>query len=111
MIHELSIPLPVVTPKGKALAFFLIDYSIEHHLMWVCFQDDTGECWTVPNPEIRIQNNPTVGRQVVSAAEPLSKTSQEQSQPLRSRQPPPLPPSVEAVFRNQSDRPPLSIRE
>lgn len=64
MIHELSVPLPVSTPKGKALAYFLLDYSVDHHLFWICFIDDTGECWTFSNPEIRIQNNPTLGRMV-----------------------------------------------
>jgi hypothetical protein len=55
-------PLPLETPKGKAMAHFIIDYGIEHHLMFVCFQDETGECWTWQNPEIRIQKNATVGR-------------------------------------------------
>ena len=27
----------------RALAHFLIDYGPEHDLMWVCFQDDSGE--------------------------------------------------------------------
>lgn len=61
-ITQLNPPIPIVTPKGKALAHFLIDYGIEHHLMWVCFQDDTGECWTWSNPEIRAQKNISYGR-------------------------------------------------
>ena len=44
------------------MAHFLLDYGEEHHLFWICFQDDTGECWTWSNPEIKIQNNPTIGR-------------------------------------------------
>jgi hypothetical protein len=59
MMIELSTPLPLLTPKGKAFCHFLIDYGFEHHLMWVCFQDDTGECWTWPNHQIRVQSNPT----------------------------------------------------
>jgi len=55
-------PLPLITPKGNALAHFLIDYGFEHHLYWVCFQDDTGECWTWCNKDIRAQNNITAGR-------------------------------------------------
>lgn len=62
MIHELRIPLPVVTPKGSGLAYFLLDYHLEHHLFWICFLDETGECWTFSNPDIRIQNNPSIGR-------------------------------------------------
>jgi hypothetical protein len=59
---RLDPPIPVVTPKGKAWAHVLIDYSQEHHLIWVCFQDDTGECWSWQNKDIRIQPNPTLGR-------------------------------------------------
>lgn len=64
MILELNEPLPILTPLGKAMAYFLIDYGLDHHLMWVCFQDETGECWTWSNPDIRIQNNQTIGRNV-----------------------------------------------
>jgi hypothetical protein len=58
---RLNPPIPVITPKGKAWAHVLIDYSQEHHLVWVCFQD-TGECWSWQNKDIRIQPNPTLGR-------------------------------------------------
>lgn len=59
---QLNPPLPVDTPKGSALAHVLIDYGIEHNLMWVCFVDSTGECWTWPNNQIRAQKNITLGR-------------------------------------------------
>jgi len=55
-------PLPLDTPKGKAMAHFLIDYGFEHHLMWVCFQDETGECWTWNNTQICLQTNISAGR-------------------------------------------------
>lgn len=57
MIIQLDPTIPMDTPKGPAKAHFLIDYGQEHHLLWVCFQDDTGECWTWPNPQIRLQEN------------------------------------------------------
>ena len=57
MITQLDPPLPMETPKGPALAHFLIDYRPESHLMWVCFLDENGQCWTVPNPEVRMQKN------------------------------------------------------
>lgn len=44
------------------MAHFLIDYGLEHDLYWVCFQDDTGECWTWNNKDIRAQENITAGR-------------------------------------------------
>lgn len=61
MMLQLDPPLPVETPKGKALAHVMIDPGVEHDLLWVCFQDD-GECWTWRNPEIRAQKNITMGR-------------------------------------------------
>lgn len=62
MMLQLDPPIPVVTPKGKALAHVLLDYGAEHHLLWVCFQDETGECWSWGNRDIRAQQNPTMGR-------------------------------------------------
>jgi len=61
MILQLNPPIPVATPKGKALAQLVIDYGPEHDLLWVCFQD-SGECWTFNNSMIRAQTNVTMGR-------------------------------------------------
>lgn len=66
MILQLNPPIPVVTPKGKALAHAIIDYGIEHDTQWLCFQDSNGECWTWPNPKIRAQINITHGRDYIS---------------------------------------------
>ena len=62
MLTQLNPPLPMSTPKGDGLAHFVIDYGPESHLMWVVFLDASGECWTVPNPEIRLKANWTMGR-------------------------------------------------
>ena len=68
MIIQLNPPLPLSTPKGPALAHFLIDYGPEHHLQWVVALDkpgitgDVGECWQFENPHIRFQTNFTMGR-------------------------------------------------
>ena len=62
MILQLDPPLPMQTPRGKALAHFMIDYSPEHHIYWVCFGDD-GEIWTWPNPKVRAPKNITMGRE------------------------------------------------
>lgn len=62
MILQLNPPLPLDTPKGSALAHFLLDYGVEHNLMWVCFVDATGECWTFDNKDVRAQKNITLGR-------------------------------------------------
>ena len=52
---QLNPQIPVFTPKGKGWAFFVIDRSQEHDLEWVVFLDNTGECWTFRNSEVRIQ--------------------------------------------------------
>lgn len=59
---QLSPPIPIDTPKGKGLAHVLIDYGIEFDLMWVCFIDETRECWTFGNREVRARPNETTGR-------------------------------------------------
>lgn len=61
-IVQLNPTIPVSTPKGNGLAWFLLDYSEEHHIMWIVAIDDTGEIWTFPNPEIRAIKNITMGR-------------------------------------------------
>ena len=66
MITRLDPPMPIMTPKGRGLAHFLIDYGPEHDLMWVCFQDDTGECWTWENAHIRARVNQTLSRNQIS---------------------------------------------
>lgn len=62
MLTQLNPPLPMETPKGRGLAHFVIDYGPEANLLWVVFMDADGACWTVPNPEIRMTANWTMGR-------------------------------------------------
>jgi hypothetical protein len=50
------------TPKGDGWAFFMIERSQEHHIEWVVFLDNSGQCWTFQNPEVRMQNNYTMNR-------------------------------------------------
>ena len=66
MIIQLNPPIPLNTTRGKALANFLIDNGPEFDLQWVCFLDDSGECWTFGNPMIRAQKNITQGRDYIS---------------------------------------------
>ncbi len=63
MITQLNPPIPLDTPKGAAIAHFLIDYGPESNLLWVCFQDDSRECWTWSNSDVRAQKNITLGRE------------------------------------------------
>lgn len=60
---QLDPPIPVfVVDRGPGLAHLVIDYGPEAHLMWVVFLDSDGSCWTVPNPQVRAQWNPSLGR-------------------------------------------------
>jgi len=63
---QLNPPIPVVTPKGKALAYGWIDNGIEHDLQWICCQDSTGEWWTWRNQLVRAQINITLDRDYIS---------------------------------------------
>ena len=62
MILQLNPALPLKTPRGKALAHFVIDYGIEHDLLWVCFESD-GQIWTWSNKDVRADVNLTIGRE------------------------------------------------
>lgn len=59
---QLDPPLPLITPKGKGWAHLVIDYGPEFDLIWVVFIDESGECWSFRNSEVRIQPNITIGR-------------------------------------------------
>lgn len=65
-ITRIDPPIPLMTPKGRGIAHFIIDYGMENDLMWIVFQDDTGECWTWENSQIRARVNQTIGRIKVS---------------------------------------------
>ena len=65
MMIQLNPPMPLLTPKGEALCHFLIDEGVEHNLMWVCFLNENGQCWTFQNPEIRASKNITMHRYFV----------------------------------------------
>ena len=67
MLQQLNPPLPMTTPRGPGLAHFVIDYGPEGHLLWVVFMDEDGACWSVPNPEIRMASNWSLGRRPKSA--------------------------------------------
>ncbi len=62
MLVQLNPPLPLETSKGAGWAHFVIDYGPEAALLWVVFMDADGACWTVPNAEVRMSFNWTMGR-------------------------------------------------
>jgi hypothetical protein len=56
-----TIPIIRMLDKMNGYAFMVIDYSQEHHLLFVCAMDN-GEIWTLNNKEIRIQSNISLER-------------------------------------------------
>lgn len=77
MITQLNPPLPLQTAKGTGWAHFVIDYGPEYDLVWVVFMDNDGACWSVPNPEVRMQFNWTLGRRKPEPAAPLQPAAPE----------------------------------
>lgn len=72
-ILQLSPAIPLKTPKGSALAHLVIDYGEESDLVWVCFQNDTGEIWSWSNKDVRAEKNITMGRTLETPAEPVRR--------------------------------------
>jgi hypothetical protein len=62
MIIQLNPTIPMTCPAGAGHAIALLDYSQEHHLIWVIAIDETGEIWSYPNPKVRMQHNITMNR-------------------------------------------------
>ena len=71
MILRLDPPIALETSRGPGWAHFLVDYSQEHNLFWIVFLDESGECWTFQNTDVRIQTNLTLCRNKTS---PISST-------------------------------------
>jgi hypothetical protein len=72
MMLQLNPPLPVDTPRGPAYAHMVIDYSQEHYVLFVCFLCETGECWVLPNRDVRLQQNMTMGVRMPKTVTPCT---------------------------------------
>jgi hypothetical protein len=62
VLLQLNPPLYLTTPKGTALAHFIVDYGPEADIIWGCFQEDTGQIWWWSNPKVRAIKNITMDR-------------------------------------------------
>lgn len=62
MFYELNKPFYVKTPKGDALCWAMIDYGPEMDLLFVTWQEETGESWTWPSYDVKIFKNVSLGR-------------------------------------------------
>jgi hypothetical protein len=63
MILQLNPTIPIIRTSDKmnGYAFMVIDYSQEHHLLFVCAMNN-GEIWSLNNKEIKIQKNISLER-------------------------------------------------
>jgi hypothetical protein len=61
MLTRIDPPIPMRAKGMKGLAHFVIDYGVEHDLMWVMFLDNC-EVWCVGNKDVRADTNWSFGR-------------------------------------------------
>ena len=77
MLIQLHTPIPVTVvpgsgwlgPTGKGMAIGWWQPSIDYHLIWFVFFDETGQMWQVENPNIRARANFTWGRPTPEGAD------------------------------------------
>jgi hypothetical protein len=86
MILQLNPPLWFDTPKGRALAHFVVDTSIEHEMEFVCFHQN-GEVWSWSQRDVRAASNMTLGRDSTRSeppprAQPLTVVESRDRQPI-----------------------------
>ena len=57
MMLQLNPPIPVVTPKGDAMAILVIDYGPALNTIWVCVDDETLQIFHVDSCELKHAGN------------------------------------------------------
>jgi len=77
MILQLNPSIPVNTPKGPGEAILIIDYGKEDDLLFTVFLDETGQCWTFNNKDIRAIKNVSIGRTTVEDPKVIAKCDEE----------------------------------
>jgi hypothetical protein len=76
MLTQLNPPVPLhVLGRGDGYALAVIDYGQEHNLLWVTAITATGEIWCAPNPQVRMQQNWSMGR-----PEPMAVVASKEAQ-------------------------------
>ncbi len=61
MMIQLNPVVPMITPKGKGYANFLIDRGMEFDNEWIVFLEN-GEIWSFLNDKVRLEPNFTYKR-------------------------------------------------
>ncbi len=81
MFTQLNPTIPLhVLGKGAGQALAVIDYGPEHNLLWITAIDETGEIWCAPNPQVRMQQNWSMGRSKPMAVK-ADRTAREMETP------------------------------
>lgn len=62
MIHELTQPWSVSTPKGKATVLLVMDYGFETDTLFLCVLKDTSEFFWFRSFECKMDANRSLGR-------------------------------------------------
>jgi hypothetical protein len=70
VIHEITQAIWLDSPKGLCLAKFIIDRGMDSDLEWVAVIQETGECWTFSNEDIRFCKNLTLNRRCEWSRQP-----------------------------------------
>lgn len=61
MILQLDPPIPMTTPKGEGLAYFMESIGPDYDYAWTVIHED-GEIWTFRNKDVSGVKNITLGR-------------------------------------------------
>lgn len=62
MIHEIRQVIWLDTPKGQALAKFIVDRGVDSDLEWITVLQDTGQVLSFDNSEVLVCKSFTLGR-------------------------------------------------
>lgn len=57
-----KLPTGLAAKSGRGWAYAWKDVGVDGHRLWVIVLDDTGEVVDVPQPEIRVDMNWSLGR-------------------------------------------------
>lgn len=62
MIHEIKQVIWLDTPKGQALAKFIVDRGVDSDLEWITVLQETGQVLSFDNSEVLVCKSFTLGR-------------------------------------------------
>lgn len=62
VIHEIQQVIWLDTPKGQALAKFIVDRGVDSDLEWITVLQETGQVLSFDNSEVLVCKSFTLGR-------------------------------------------------